>query len=394
MKAAADHHFPDLMEGIADRTPAELLVLMYVLRNADDFPCRNFAGFLRHCWKRRIYHLRLEALEVAELTARRLNEGARAEVASFLSSLPSNNIFLNTAIVDAMYAYDMIESPVTSDDATQLVKNIAQSPDDETARQAAYGAISNIFEDLYQGAYYEAYHNLTPADKVRLLCKAALGVPEYSSWRDWILEELVRLDDSEAAPVFQRWASEINPKTSCSHETIACYLLAVIGCARSLDSPPALTTPQTEEAKAWEIYGAIIFWTYNKRISNEERQALCLPLWHRLSTESAFEAVDPLFRMKQAAWKGDHGYLRVLTDQCMVFPEHVRKILEFGLAHVTELTSLFPSYPGDGLREFIIGQLGVVGAQATVKQLNSLANDAQVGLLAVESIRAINSRHP
>jgi hypothetical protein len=42
---------------------------------------------------------------------------------------------------------------------------------------------------------------------------AALGAPSYGCWIDWILKELVRLEDSQALPAFRHWAKGIDAQT-------------------------------------------------------------------------------------------------------------------------------------------------------------------------------------
>jgi hypothetical protein len=116
-----------------------------------------------------------------------------------------------------------------------------------------------------------------------------------------------------------------------------------------------------------------------------EREVGSAPWWEHLRSKWPFEAVDPLLQLEQADCKvGLYG--GALDDLCSVFPDEVRVILEFGLAHRTQLMGLFGRMP---FREeetvSLIRRLGAVGNRQTVRLLGSLVDAPDLGPYVVEA---------
>lgn len=74
---------------------------------------------LRVCWKTGLYHLKIDVLQLVEWSSRVLQGSVRDEVEEVLRGLHSRNLFLSTAIVDALICYGLVESPVTPEQAAQ-----------------------------------------------------------------------------------------------------------------------------------------------------------------------------------------------------------------------------------------------------------------------------------
>ncbi len=197
----------DLTADLSERTHGELLLLCKFLRDPDPSMAHVVPRLVRHCWESRVDHLRLEALQYAEECAASLEGAAREEMIDFLSSLPTTNVFLNTSIIEAMIVYELVEPIVSADHVAAQLEEILRSPDDPKAQQRANGAVTGIFEEVYQGAYYEAIESLPREGRVRLFTMAALGAPKYDMFTDWILSRLVELGDASSLPAFERWCS-------------------------------------------------------------------------------------------------------------------------------------------------------------------------------------------
>ena len=305
----------------------------------------------------------------------------------FLDSASSKNIMLSTAIVQAMMTYEMVDPPIASDVAATGIESILRSPDCDLTHQLAYVAVTNIFEEYYQGAYYEAIEALVKHDRVRLFTKAALGTPEYSMSVDWILEKLLKLGDPTSLPAFVRWFQIPDRKSSSPQDSSSCYVLAIKGCAMFLEAPLLPTGAEACDELAWAIYGAILFWLYKPDISDERRREACAPLWERLFAEARFEAIDPLIWFEQASRMRDRGR-HAVKDLCDASPQETRRILEFGLKNCDRLTGLFPRTPFDDSRaSFAVRWLGVVGDRNTARILEPHVNSPDLGRVVVEALR-------
>ncbi len=77
--------------------------------------------------------------------------------------------------------------------------------------------------------------------------------------------------------------------------------------------------------------------------------------------------------------------------------EPIRKILQFGLMHRSQLSTLFKHrnpYSEKGRTEFMIGRLGDIGDGDSIKDLEPLVDSPEYGSLAVKAIRKLKSLTP
>jgi Nuclease-related domain len=384
-----------VLENLDSRTPGELFLLCELLRRGGQELGLFVSRLLKTCWKTGLYHLRVDGLEMAEWNAPKLEGAERAEVISVLGSLHSRNGLLSTSIVEAMLAYDMVESPVNKETAAEELAEILRFPDDPQARELASHAVSNIFEEVFQDAYWGAMEALSDDARVQLLTMAALGAPECDFSVEWTLKELLLLEDERTLPAFQHWATKLEAKSCFPQQAVGCYVLGVIGCARFLAEPTALVQPQNDVERAWQAYGGILFWLYKPGLSTPERRAAAAPSWQQLHADLPFDAVDPIMGLERVKLTSSRESRRVIDDLCSRFPDEVRQILEFGLKNRTRLTGLLGRIPWQKeTAQFIIRWLGVVGDRGTVRVLEPIIDTADLGPYAVEAVRKLKAPNP
>jgi hypothetical protein len=382
----------DLVASLSERTHGELLVLCKFLGAPDPSIAPVVPRLVRRCWESRVYHLRLEALQYAEACGASLEGAPREEMIELLNSLPNTHVFLNTAIIEAMMAYELVEPIVSADQVAAELEEILRSPEDPEAQQRANGAVTNIFEEIFQGAYDEAIESLHHESQVRLFTMAALGAPDYGMFTDWILSRLVEFGDRTSLPAFEKWCSLPEPASSAPQDATSRYVTAIIGRAAFCEEPPNWGTGNSDDHRAWATYGAILHWAFRPGLSDAGRRSACAPLWEHLLTDLPFEAVDPLYMFEQSGVARPDRERRILEVLCATFSEEVRRILEFGAKHRDRLTSLFPGpHFHDDRPAFIVGWLGQVGNRDTVKVLEPLIDSPDLGPDAVEIVRKLKT---
>ncbi len=424
---------------LAKRTPAELLLLCDLLLSHVAIVPQLVPELLRTCWATGLYHLRLEALRVAEMAGGVLTGDLREQVQVLLGSYQPRDALLSTAVVEAMLSYDMVQSPVSEEQAAAEIAEIldpnaheqacrtaltsfeaiwkeadpmpsapetgalldafkqqheAAIANFKDAKKRAYRAVGKIFEEIYLGAYWTAIDALSPSQRERLLTMAALGADEYASDVDWILRELLDKGGPDSLAAFSHWAVFPKTTTFSSQDATMCFLCGIIGCARFVDRMPDLGPAVTDDHAAWALYGEILFRLFMPGTPNKELRAVCKPLWDRLLTEFSFQAVDPLERFSSAGWKLDHKEDKdtVASALLRTFADEIRSVLEFGLKNHARLTSLFGHAPIDGYPRFLIRWLEIVGNRHSVPLLERFLDSPEVGEEAAKAIRAIRSR--
>jgi hypothetical protein len=322
-------------------SPGELYIACLLLRHHPTSAANALPRLLQACLNTEIYHLQLEALELAQGCASLVNGPSLDEVKKTLSSFQPRNFAISSQLVEALFAYDLAHSPIDSHSAGHEIAAILRKPDNLDAQEKAYCAVSKQFEDIFEGAYYEAIHDLSPHDRHRFLTMAALGAPLYGWSVDWILSELLTWNDPACLAAFQRWSIAIDSESCNLQETVKCYVLGCIGCSRFMDTPPQLSPINSDDQRAWQLYGEIIFWVNKPQLTEADIRRYCLPIWQQLGEQYPFESVDPLVHLELMRL-GIPDLDNVLGGNLRdIFKEQIRRILEFGLANHTRVSTIF-----------------------------------------------------
>jgi len=378
---------------LEELTPGQLYLLCCLLHRHGNTSPPGLAKFLDRCWRSGPGHLRHACLFMLYSYVGVLQGEELAAVKAVLSSFETKDIWLSTDLVENLAAFDLLEPCVDRDDAAKGIRELLADPTQAEANARAYSVICRCFEGVFQGVYWEPFQALPDCDRVRLLVMASTRPFEFSgffgSCDDWILSELLKLNDPAALPAFITWASRIESDTPVVQHTTACYFHACRGCARLSKTPPQLEALPTSDHRAWQIYGEIIFWTYRSGVADEDRLANCDRLWSSLVHEYPFEAVDPLMRFDTMSFeKGE------VDEWIQRHKQPIREILEFGLRNRERLTTIFDRYrPGNliPLTEFIIRTLADVGHQTSTHRLESFV-DSEFADMAIATLRSLNSR--
>jgi schlafen family protein len=352
-------------------------------------------------WDSKIYSLRMSALQSLQFIRWRLHDLQPEElqrVQQLLAKFETKNLFLNSFLLEVQTSYGVWKPPVSVEQAVKELRAvISESPDDTSKSDQelfgrAYSLLSNIFEDIFQGAYYHAYESLSTDEKSELLTLAA-QVESTGFTTPWILHELLEHSSESALPVFKRFASSIDASSHSPWEAATMFAFGIQGCARFMNDAPKYEGPSTAEHLAWKTVGSILFWLSR---SSRQWQVTMSPverLWDRLTGPVRLAAVDVLYSLH-------HGLRVVYTetadelDLAIRFPLVVRTLLEDGLKNRHSLTSVFSAFPPSGNRKtdvalFAIKQLGRIGNEATISVLQEVLDDAKLGAEAIAAIQQI-----
>jgi hypothetical protein len=358
-----------------------------------------YVKLAQSAWETRIYHLQLSALDFIRSLRRTIHERHPEKleaIRELLAQFDTRNPFLSSFLVELLAAYGMLEAPVTVDKAIQQMRTvIAEGYDgigkDDKAElcDRAYGQISHIFEDVFQGAFYDAYESLEPAEKVALLSLAAQAKDaEFSI--TWILTSLLELGAESAPHVFQGFAASIHSDSHSPQEATAAYVLGIAGCSDFMNEPPTYTGPDTPEHLAWKIIGQILFWRFRRGRDLQRADSRIEELWTLLGDNTAIAAADVLYRLADS-WLGYHFGRAREVNIITLFPKQVKLLLELSLRHRESLKSAFPwgGTRDDGLLRFVVATLGRIGNDGTVPSLMEISDDPKFGAQAISAIQQI-----
>jgi hypothetical protein len=175
-------------------------------------------------------------------------------------------------------------------------------------------------------------------------------------------------------------------------EVAACYALGVQGWAQLMPDPPRLADAQGDDQAAWECYGAIIFWMHRPGLGLAEYKDEAKPYWRRLETGLLPAATDPLYWFMHSSLVPLEAESPLTARLLHAFPDELRPILEWGLQHQDELTSIFPRYISQDRGKYIISMLEVVGNAETAELLRPYVDDPSLGSSAIAAIKTLTGR--
>jgi hypothetical protein len=363
---------------------------------------------VQRAWDSNIYVLRIKALHALHMMATQIHETAPERlprIRQMLEGFDPDNIFVNSSVIDALAAFGGLPLQVSTDEALSEMRSLIASTADndptiiEMADQCkvtttdflgdrAYGCISNIFEDVFQGVYYEAYCQLSDEERYQLLCLAAKPL-KSGFCTDWILRELINLHTVRALPVFHRFASAISTDSLSIQEAVAAFALAIDGCARLSEVPPPYRDVDSAEHIAWKTVGEILFWLRRSKVGDDHSQRI-QQLWAQLDGRVALATTDVLYQLNHSSlFLGDDS---LVPDLITTFAEELRPILEHCVVHREMLPSLFQHGGGSrkrGVIRFVIEVLGKIQCVSALHLLQAIVDDTEFGKDAIQAIEQI-----
>jgi hypothetical protein len=335
------------------------------------------------------------------------NEAQMQRARDLLEGFETNDIMSNSLRLEILANYGGLELAVSEEDALAEMKALI-SPDgkpyedlaelaelgevseEQFLRERAQSCIAKMFEDFFQGVYWDAYHALDGDERRKLLCLAAMG-EKASSWSDWVLSELVKDGSPDALPMFRRWAYGIDPQSFAPQEAVASFLFGVQGCAMFEETPPPYREPISVDDRVWRTVEEILFWSFRGTNATEQSKRMD-ELWASFDGETHLAFADVLYQLAQSQWRlRDRRNLGRLDDR---YPDKVRPLLESSLRQRVSLTSLFPygGWKTPELVSFILSTLGEIGDTGSISSISELADDPRLGKYAIKAIEAIRRR--
>lgn len=334
-------------------------------------------------------------------------EVQRQQIRETLAHFEPNDVIMNSIKMEVLASYGDLELLVTVEEAIAEMRTYISSAEpsadlleiaelsslniEEYRKQAAYGCLAKIFEDIFQGVYWDAYYALNTSEKMELLCLAGMS-KQCGFASDWIVSELHQFDAVQTVPVYGRWAHGVDFESFSHQEAVACFILAIQGWAKSESEPPAYRPLISIDDEAWKGVGEILFWHFHQPQS-EAAVTRIRQLWNMLSERTPNAVPDVLYQLYHSQWKVCDSSSPLRID--LHYSEVVRPLLERALSNCAHLTSLFPHGGGVKNRElivYLIVTLGHIGVRDTINTLTDWIENTDFGKPALKAIASIRSR--
>ncbi len=379
-------------------TFALYLVLEDVEARRDDG--EQLFTLVERAWETRVHYLRMSAL-FALTNARTVIDAAgsavQERVADFLTKIEASDWILSSMIVEAQSRFETIDAPIPPDDAlTEMRATIDWSLPaelrahfgDKGQNEMAYALLSRIFEDVFQGAYYDAYQQLADDERLQILCLAS-GAPHMGFSSSWIMHELRNLDRVEALPVFRKAATAIDLSSPFPQDEIAVFVTAIYGFSRYAEAPPLRHAPTTLLESAWFAIADALFWAF--RDGGRCAATRGSQLLTALDDDVILAAAAALSELHSSHWQIAMEE-KALPTIAGVYPDETRRIAIVALSRREEIRALYRRFGRDSVLEYVVKTLGEMGDGAAIPTLRAAMNDASIGEAAIKAIQDIEAR--
>ncbi len=346
---------------------------------------------LRTAWSAGGYHLRLEALTKVHDFARVVDDTTRSQLRDVLDGCDTGgDIMLNSALIEALAAYDLIEPINTADDIRRQITAVLREPENPVAWDTAQGIVGRLFEDeSVVGPYSEVIQELDDACALQLYVMAARS-EQASFSHDWTMREIAeRVDssDRQALEVLRRAASTLNWEHFMAQEAVSVHLEGLRGLARCGDElPPPTATGGDLAHRTWRVVDELIFPLLRDEAPDPEQSSRH---WGELLDLCAPAAVDVLVHLRQHQTYEFGSAPTIYSRLVDTYRDEVRQLFEWGLVNRERLVTTLRAGSRDGLAAHVVAELGALGNANTAALLRDYVPDPVLGRLAVEAIGAI-----
>jgi hypothetical protein len=360
---------------------------------------RILPGILRRYWPSAAYHVRLELMHAAGMGGHSLSEDERLALIAAIEALPSEqHIFISSSIVDALKFLGALD-----DDQVEYVATVKATMTEALADQGnplmwdvAVGLWNGQFDHPYDGAYWEAWNDLSPADRKALLMMAAQSIDRDSMFAPSLIAELASHSDPNVGPLLARWTVLPPTKPTMMGDAMQSLAMAYAALARLRCPPP--DRPAEVPAAAGEALlacGDILYWLNRDDLPLTERKSKCATSLSILSRDEAGVAaavMGEFFRsdmMFAESAKRLPGLEPVVTSFGHVFPDEVAAIYRAALEKPTIQTGYFDFFRIEAVIEKAILNVGRFGDARDIRALRLWSMHPDFGRSAMQAIKEI-----
>ncbi|MGD1092498.1 MAG: hypothetical protein ABSB35_10980 [Bryobacteraceae bacterium] len=387
------------------------LILMSELRYSEAIAIEDVVNLFTQAWSSGVYIIQMEALDFVHSCASAIcKEGPQAEarIIELLEGVDvSKNVMLSTQWLEARASFTGFDCGITTEDALAEYRRIiatAANGDDplwelererdpdatfaQFASSFASSALGKIFEDIFQGVYYEAYELLAAAEKQRLLT-LALQDRQSHLFQAWYLRELRKVGCNGAKDILARLGSRIDGDAFCPQETVETFAVANEAWASISEEPLHYADPSSPDHRVWAIAGELIFWLSRPDGQNTPARAATL----FVDLRGAPEAVPDVLHHLGSGYMGTRQ-AAPFTTWLAKHRDGVRAVLDCCLEHEGRLTSAFKGaeYRQRELFSWVISTLAEIGDSKSIQRLRVWTDHPVYGKGAIRAIETIEQR--
>jgi hypothetical protein len=356
-------------------------------------------SILSRYWPTASYHLRLDLMHAASFAGHSLPDDDRlALIAAIEALMPVQHPFISSAIIDALKFLGALD-----DDQAEYVATVRATIAEALADRnnplmwdVAVGLWNGQFDHPYDGAYCEAWSDLSPPDRKALLMMAAQSTDNDSMFMPSMIAELASDADPAVGPLIARWTALPPTKEVMAQDAIRDFEMAHAALARlRCPLPERPAEIPSAAADALLACGEVLYWLNRDDLPLTERRLKCaapLSILSRHEAGVAAAVMGEFFRsdlMFSESAKRLPGAEPVVTSFGHVFPGEVAAVCRAALEKPTIQTGYFNFSRVEEVIEKALSNLGRFGDAGDIPLLHLWSMHPDFGRSAIRAIKIV-----
>ncbi|HML91880.1 NERD domain-containing protein [Methyloceanibacter sp.] len=356
-------------------------------------------GILVRIWPRAAHHLRLGLMHAAMMSAHALDDDERrALIAAIEATCMTNGGVDAWGMIDALKSLGALDDDQEEHVATveaEMNEVLADRDNPDSWRRAA-GLWNAQFDHPYDGAYCQAWNDLSGDDRKALQVMAAKSVDRDSMFTPSLIAEVASHSDQIVGPIIERWTGLPPKKDAFFQDSIRTFEMAYAALARLRCPLPDRSAEAVSAADhALLACGRLLYWLNRDDLPFSERKSNCaapLAILSRHETGVAAAVVGEFFRsdhMFAESARRLPGSEPVVNSFGQFFPDEVAAIYRAALEKPTLQSGYFEFFRIEDVIEKALVNVGRFGRASDIPLLRAWSIYPDLGRFAIQAIREI-----
>jgi len=369
-------------------TNGQLLMLLKLSRAIyTENPLATYLpSIIQERWKYAPYHLRLELLFKAR-ECWLYTEGEKAELIEVLQSLEVNNIWLSTAIVEALKNLGAIENEGYEEIVISEIEQVLLDPENVDNRKMANGLYISQFDHPYDAVYCKIIKNLSDEKRKVLLSMAVSEKSEYGTFLGCMIVDLGKFGDKRTGKYILHWTDIPDYR---HQDQLEAFVVSHIVLGKLQYPLSEKKYNLTDEDNVMMACGELYYLINREDLIEDEMRRMSNQAIHIIKNYKKDLSLGTIMSCEKASAHNDlitqSSKPYSLIDN---FSAELREICKSVLAMKIEQRSSIAWVTSKEIYQYAIDVIGSVGKTTDLKILRSFVGHADYGKHAIETIKKI-----
>lgn len=351
---------------------------------------------IRDRWEYAPYHLRIELLDATH-GFWNCSEEEKNQLVEAIRSIQTDNIWISTAITDALKSLGAIQSDGYEEIIRQEIEQVLSDPEVPESWALARNIYNCQFDHPYDNIYWEVVHELPDIKRKEFLSLAVRSKDDFRMFVSLMIRDLAAFDDPTTGKYIEHW-TELPPEHSpIPQDALEVFVTSHIVLGRLHHPLPPKNYGNSTDKDAMNACGEVYYWSNRNDVNQDERIERCKTAWEILFKH---EAEASLIAIKEC-----EAILKENLRSLNAGEPTKTSLLDYFSANIAEisrkaLSSDITWHPKNTwMREkqvklfcFALDMLGAYGKTTDLALLRRKIDCEDLGKVALRAIRSLEDR--